>query len=115
MHPKPGRQPGSARFVTYYKVQVFNDRNACWDDTNAPTGLRQRAYRRAGAPVMKLRRKGGSRFDHIRQRRGADHLCDVCSRAGSGGRAAFSFRVVASYPQSWRRWNGRYRRMIKTR
>ena len=44
--PKPGRQRGSARFRTYYKVQVFNDRNA-----SAPTErLRPRAplTRRAG-------------------------------------------------------------------
>jgi hypothetical protein len=39
---KPGRQRGSARFATYYKVQVFNDRNACWDDI-------QRAYGTAAA------------------------------------------------------------------
>jgi hypothetical protein len=37
---KPGRQRGSARFATYYKVQVFNDRNACWDDN--PARLRDR-------------------------------------------------------------------------
>ena len=29
---EPGRKPGSARFATYYKVQVFNERNACWND-----------------------------------------------------------------------------------
>jgi hypothetical protein len=29
---EPGRKPGSARFATYYKVQVFNERNACWYD-----------------------------------------------------------------------------------
>jgi hypothetical protein len=39
---KPGRQSGSARFAPYYKVQVFNDRNACWDDI-------QRAYATAAA------------------------------------------------------------------
>jgi len=45
--PKPGRQRGSARFPTYYKVQVFNERNACWDDI-------QRAYGTAEAARARL-------------------------------------------------------------
>jgi hypothetical protein len=39
---KPGRQRGSARFATYYKVQVYHERNACRDDI-------QRAYGSAEA------------------------------------------------------------------
>ena len=60
--PKPGRQPRSARFATYYKVQVWNETNLCWDDI-------QRAYatleaaRRAYPPgkrcrVMEVTAKG---------------------------------------------------------
>jgi hypothetical protein len=43
--PKPGRQRGSARFRTYYKVQVFNERNACWDDIQRAYGTAEAARR----------------------------------------------------------------------
>jgi hypothetical protein len=30
--PKPGRQRGSARFATYYKVQWYDTTSLCWLD-----------------------------------------------------------------------------------
>jgi hypothetical protein len=30
--PKPGRQRGSARFNTYYKVQLWDTTSLCWLD-----------------------------------------------------------------------------------
>jgi hypothetical protein len=52
--PKPGRQRGSARFATYYKVQVFSDRNCCWDDIQRAYGTAE-AARSAYPPGQRCR------------------------------------------------------------
>jgi hypothetical protein len=48
--PKPGRQPGSARFATYYKVQWYDATSLCWVDIQQsfPTPEAARAAYPAG-------------------------------------------------------------------
>ena len=51
---KAGRKPSSARFATCYKEQVFNDRNACWDDIQRAHGSAE-AARAAYPPGRRCR------------------------------------------------------------
>ena len=100
----------AARFHTYCKVQLWDPMRSVTSNNPSPL-LRRRGplTRPAALPghgsdapraaAYRIRPAAMNAADHIRQRREADHLCDVCSRAGSGGSAggcAFSFRVVAN-------------------